>query len=282
MIENIKNTVIALEALNIPSRLKAVEDRPFGISMGGGNENGLTSPVQDADIASAATWDSKQPGDATLTSIALLGTAANKTLYTTGIDTWAETAISAFGRDLIDDAAASNARTTLGLGSVENTALSTWAGSASITTLGTIGTGVWNGTDILVSKLNLGQDSATTAAEEGTTSTTFTDLGTVGPTITYVPSVNTTVLLLWTAKVNNSVVGGRSFMGVDISDATTVAVADATSAWMRVTSSSDYFSITGIQLVTLTAGSNTIRVKYRVDANTGTFANRTLIMIPLG
>ncbi len=31
---------------------------------------------------------------------------------------------------------------------VENTALSTWAGSASITTLGTIGTGVWQGTPI--------------------------------------------------------------------------------------------------------------------------------------
>lgn len=36
----------------------------------------------------------------------------------------------------------------LSLGSVENTALSTWAGSANITTLGTIGTGTWNATAI--------------------------------------------------------------------------------------------------------------------------------------
>lgn len=36
----------------------------------------------------------------------------------------------------------------LSLGNVENTALSTWAGSASLTTLGTIATGVWNGTAI--------------------------------------------------------------------------------------------------------------------------------------
>jgi len=36
----------------------------------------------------------------------------------------------------------------VGLGNVENTALSTWSGSTNITTLGTIGTGVWNGTII--------------------------------------------------------------------------------------------------------------------------------------
>ncbi len=40
------------------------------------------------------------------------------------------------------------AKSDVGLGSVENTALSTWAGTANITTLGTIGTGVWNGTAI--------------------------------------------------------------------------------------------------------------------------------------
>ena len=42
----------------------------------------------------------------------------------------------------------STARTNLSLGNVENTALSTWTGANTITTLGTIGTGVWNGTSI--------------------------------------------------------------------------------------------------------------------------------------
>ena len=41
----------------------------------------------------------------------------------------------------------------LSLGNVENTALSTWAGTSSITTLGTIGTGLWNGTAIANSYL---------------------------------------------------------------------------------------------------------------------------------
>lgn len=39
-------------------------------------------------------------------------------------------------------------KAAVGLGSVENTTLSTWAGSANINTLGTIGTGVWQGSAI--------------------------------------------------------------------------------------------------------------------------------------
>lgn len=43
-----------------------------------------------------------QTKDATLTSLSALGTAADKIAYTTGIDTWAETAISSYGRTLIN------------------------------------------------------------------------------------------------------------------------------------------------------------------------------------
>ena len=39
-------------------------------------------------------------------------------------------------------------KSDVGLGSVENTALSSWAGTSKITTLGTITTGTWNGTKI--------------------------------------------------------------------------------------------------------------------------------------
>jgi len=44
------------------------------------------------------------------------------------------------------------AKAKVGLGAVENTALSTWAGTANITTVGTIGTGTWNGTAISAAK----------------------------------------------------------------------------------------------------------------------------------
>lgn len=46
-------------------------------------------------------------------------------------------------------------KSAVGLGSVENTALSTWAGSTNITTLGTIATGVWAGTAIAANKLTV-------------------------------------------------------------------------------------------------------------------------------
>lgn len=53
-------------------------------------------------------------------------------------------------------------KATVGLGSVENTALSTWAGTTNLTTLGTIATGVWNGTIIGSTKGGTGLSSYTT------------------------------------------------------------------------------------------------------------------------
>ncbi|MCP4696722.1 MAG: hypothetical protein GY862_07725, partial [Gammaproteobacteria bacterium] len=43
---------------------------------------------------------------------------------------------------------AATARTNLGIGTVENTAISTWTGSTAVATLGTIGTGTWQGTAV--------------------------------------------------------------------------------------------------------------------------------------
>lgn len=56
-----------------------------------------------------------QAYDATLTSIAALGTAADKIAYTTGIDTWAESAITAFGRSILDDADEATFKATVNL-----------------------------------------------------------------------------------------------------------------------------------------------------------------------
>ena len=56
------------------------------------------------------------------------------------------------GTGSVEELSISQTKALLSLDLVENTALSTWAGSTNITTLGTISTGTWNGTLISVSK----------------------------------------------------------------------------------------------------------------------------------
>ena len=53
--------------------------------------------------------------------------------------------------------------TNIGLGNVENTALSTWAGTSNITTVGTITTGTWNGDTIAIANGGTGGTTAIAA-----------------------------------------------------------------------------------------------------------------------
>lgn len=79
------------------------------------------------------------------------------------------------------------AKADIGLSNVENTALSTWAGSTNITTLGTIGTGVWNGTAIGDTYIS---SASTWNAKIGGSGTTnyipkFTASGAIGSSLIY-------------------------------------------------------------------------------------------------
>lgn len=56
-----------------------------------------------------------QAQDATLQSLSALGTVADRIAYTTGVDTWAETPLTAAARTLLDDASIAAMRVTLGL-----------------------------------------------------------------------------------------------------------------------------------------------------------------------
>ncbi len=118
----------------------------------------------------------------------------------------------------------------IGLGNVENQALSTWAGSSAITTLGTISTGVWNATSIADNKIsssgtwNAKQDALTHGIADGNTvkvdgSVTehdyakFTDEGLVGKTIAEVKTdlalnnVENTALSTWAGSSNITSLG---------------------------------------------------------------------------
>ncbi|MDK9716752.1 MAG: hypothetical protein OEL57_02450, partial [Trichlorobacter sp.] len=74
---------------------------------------------------------SKQPLDATLTSLAAMATAANQLIYATGSDTFGTTALTAFARTLLDDADAATARATLGLGAAALLAVGTSSGTVA-------------------------------------------------------------------------------------------------------------------------------------------------------
>jgi hypothetical protein len=75
--------------------------------------------------APLGTASGAQVYDAFLTSIAALGTAADKYIYTTAADTAAEGTVTAFARTLLDDVDAGAARTTLALGTIATAAAPT-------------------------------------------------------------------------------------------------------------------------------------------------------------
>jgi hypothetical protein len=113
-------------------------------------------------------------------------------------------------------------KTDVGLTNVENTALSTWVGSTSITTLGTISSGTWNGGIIP------GQYGGTGVANTGKTITVSgnTTIGSSTHTVAFTTSANTslalpssgTVISTVTNMLNNPVTGtpsGSNFLRGD-------------------------------------------------------------------
>jgi len=71
----------------------------------------------------------------------------------TGLDVNAGDFVTIGGGNELNKRTVAETKTDLSLNNVENTALSTWAGSTNLTTLGTIATGVWNGTAIAANKI---------------------------------------------------------------------------------------------------------------------------------
>ena len=105
---------------------------------------------------------------------------------------------------------AAEVKTDLSLDSVENTAISTWAGSGNLTTVGTVVAGTWSADTIAVTKGGTGKTSITQNSflkggrrgipiPKGTYSEVKTDLS--------LDSVENTALSTWAGSANLTTLG---------------------------------------------------------------------------
>lgn len=103
--------------------------------------NAISSNVDDLELGLAAAQSSiagRQPLDATLSAFSALSFGANNYVYSTGADTFVLGTITAFGRNLLDDADAATSRSTLGLGTAALSATSDFIAASQLATLATI------------------------------------------------------------------------------------------------------------------------------------------------
>ena len=103
--------------------------------------------------AGVPTWLATSTLSTITGTLAVAKGGTGLTAYTAG------DVLYASGTGTLTGTSTANLKSSLALNLVENTALSTWAGSTNLTTLGTIGTGVWNGTTIAVANGGTGLTS---------------------------------------------------------------------------------------------------------------------------
>jgi hypothetical protein len=121
----------------------------------------------------------------------------------------------------------------------------------------------------------------TIADSETTTSTTYTNLSTVGPTVTMTTGTKALVIITSSKMGNNS--GTReAYMSFAVSGASSVSASDARRIAIGggtdlQSGQSGVFFLSG-----LTAGSNTFEAKYRVYGGTCTWADRSITVMDLG
>jgi uncharacterized protein (TIGR02145 family) len=145
-------------------------------------------------------------------------------------------------------------KSKVGLGNVENTALSTWTGSNSISSLGTISSGTWNGTTIAVANGGTGATSAAAAR---------TNLGLVIGKNVQAPLIAgadyQTPLTAGTNYIvpNSTIVAGTKTKITYDSKGLVTAGADATTADIAASSNKNYVTDAEKTVLGNTSGTNT-------------------------
>jgi len=145
-------------------------------------------------------------------------------------------------------------------------------GTAASPTVTNVNNGI-----ITASKLALSPVTAYTATDQGTTSTSYTDLATV-TSATATIGANGLALVTWSCGTYNVAAAKRA--SVAVSGASTVAADDTYSI------RNDGATFIGTQSTThlftgLTAGSNTFTMKFKTVSGTAQFFERRITVVPL-
>ena len=144
--DSITDTLTLVAGSNVTITTDATTDSITIASSGGG---GLSDGDKgDITVTSSGTVWTIDPATVTLAKMADMATASilGRNTAATGSP---------------EVLSASTTKTLLSLNNVENTALSTWAGTSNITTLGTISTGTWSATAVGVTKGGTGLTTTT-------------------------------------------------------------------------------------------------------------------------
>lgn len=116
------------------------------------------------------------------------------------------------------------------------------------------------------------------AANESTTSGTYTDLATPGPAVSLVTGA--TVIAMVTASISQDTSGQLSHMGVAISGATTSAAADLAALALKPPASNGSMFASAAFPLNPNQGTNTFTAKYKATGgSTATFSSRYLMIV---
>lgn len=145
-----------------------------------------------------------------------------------------------------------------------------------------IGNLIYNSSPVGALELNRGLEYADIATQQTSTSTSWADLATAGPTVkVYVPPTGKVKCGLYSSMSNSLATNQRTMMGVDITGATTLTPQNKYTIQQRASTANDIrygavFLISG-----LNEGWTTFKAQYQVQSGTGTWQDRQIWVEPI-
>lgn len=125
-------------------------------------------------------------------------------------------------------------------------------------------------------------DSAVVATAQSTTSTSFVNLATVGPSVT--ATTGTTAMVFISCRMRQNTDSHDSYASWAISGATTRAALTDTAVQQDGVPANSNWRVGSVDLInTLNPGVNTFTMQYRADstgASTATFSDRLIVVVP--